>query len=307
MKEYLKYYGSVYVIVIIAIIVGGAAYITDLPNVMREKIGGMPPVVVKDSTMKDSTGGDLPIVKGVLSPPVAVAQFLNPTQQIIDKGKTTYSTTCASCHGADGKGDGVAGATLNPKPRNFHDLNGWKNGTSITMIYKTLEKGIPNTGMASFSNLSPEDRLSIIAYIRSLVPGYPPVTQQQIDSLDNEYSLTKGVKQPNQIPVQMAMDKIIKQSAPIDSMVIKMAALVKENKTDTGAFLLKGITNNLTNALTVLALDSAWNSSPQALVKIFDSNPVQNGFKARASYMLTQAQLNALHAYLRNLFASTKQ
>src|SRR5690349_8195591 len=132
MKEYLKYYGSVYVIVILAIVVGGAMYISDLPNVMREKIGGMPVVAVMDST-KDSVSGDLQMIKGTLSPPVEVAKFLNPTQEMIDKGKTTFSTTCASCHGADGKGDGVAGATLNPKPRNFHELTGWKNGPSLTM------------------------------------------------------------------------------------------------------------------------------------------------------------------------------
>lgn len=305
MKEYLKYYGSIYIIVIMAVIVAGTMYITDLPNVMREKIGGMP-VVIPDSTLQDSLNADLPVVKGTISPPVNVAAYLNPTQQLIDKGKTTFSTTCASCHGADGKGDGVAGATLNPKPRNFHELTGWKNGTTLTAMYLTLEKGIPNTGMASFSNLSPEDRLDIIAYIRTLVPGYPAVTQQQIDSLDMVYSLVKGVKQPNQIPVKMAMEKILNQSKPVDEMVKKMVKSVNENKTDSGAVVLKSITNNTTKALTVLALDSAWNSSPAGLVKIFDNNPVQNGFKARASYMLTQNQLGALHAYLRNLFASSK-
>lgn len=305
MKDYLKYYGSVYIIFIIAVIVAGTMYITDLPNYMREKIGGMP-VAIPDSTMQDSLNADLPMVKGTTSPPVNVAAYLNPNQQMIDKGKTVYSTTCASCHGADGKGDGVAGATLNPKPRNFHDLNGWKNGPSLTGMYLTLEKGIPNTGMASFSNLPPEDRLDIISYIRTLIPGYPAVTQQQIDSLDVVYSLVKGVKQPNQIPVKMAMEKILNQSKPVDELVTKMVKSVNDNKTDSGAVIFKNITNNTTKALTVLALDSAWNSSPAALVKIFDNNPVQNGFKARASYMLTQNQLSALHVYLRNLFASTK-
>lgn len=305
MKEYLKYYGSIYIIFIIAVVVAGSMYITDLPQVMREKIGGMP-VTVPDSVMQDSLNADLPMVKGTISPPVNVSAYLNPTQQMIDKGKTTFQTSCASCHGADGKGDGVAGATLNPKPRNFHELTGWKNGTSLTAMYLTLEKGIPNTGMASFSNLPPEDRLDIISYIRTLIPGYPAVTQQMIDSLDLVYSLVKGVKQPNQIPVKLAMEKIIKQQTSVDDMVKKMSSSIKENKSDSGAVVFKSITNNTTKALTVLALDSAWNSSPSALVKIFDNNPVQNGFKARASYMLNANQLNALHAYLRNLFASTK-
>ena len=36
-------------------------------------------------------------------------------------GKAIFSQNCAVCHGASGKGDGVAAAGLNPKPANFAD------------------------------------------------------------------------------------------------------------------------------------------------------------------------------------------
>jgi Cytochrome C oxidase, cbb3-type, subunit III len=301
MKDSLKYYGVVYLIFIIAIIVMGTMYINDLPNVMKEKIGGMP-VVAKD-TAKDSTvQADLPMVKGTLSPPVDVMKFLNPTPEIVEKGKSIFTMNCASCHGDQGKGDGVAGASLNPKPRNFHDMNGWTNGTSITMMYKTLQDGITNRGMASYANLPPDDRLSIIMYIRSFVPNYPPVSQVQLDSLDAVYSLLKGVKMPNQIPVKLAMEKILQQGLTVDQKIESMVKAVNENKTDSGAVMLKSITINLNKSLRVLALDSAWNNNPAALVKIFDTDPLQNGFKARAAYSLNSQQLNVLHAYLRKLF-----
>jgi hypothetical protein len=160
--------------------------------------------------------------------------------------------------------------------------------------------------MASYANVPPEDRLNLIMYIRTFNPGFPPVVKVELDSIDLQYSLAKGVKQPNQIPVKMAMEKILQEASPVDKRVDSMVALVKPNKTDTGAFILKGITNNLTKALTVLALDSTWNNNEAALIKIFDSNPVQNGFKARASYMLTKQQLTQLHAFLRNLFSQIK-
>ncbi len=303
MKQYLKYYASIYVIFLIAIVVMGTMYINDLPNVMHEKIGGFP-VVAKD-TAKDSTtvAADLPIVKGTLSPPVDVMKYLNPTPDLVDKGKSIFTMNCVSCHGDQGKGDGVAGVSLNPKPRNFQDLAGWTNGPSITMMYKTLQEGITNRGMASYANLPPEDRLDIIAYIRTLIPGYPPITQVQLDSIDVLYSLTKGVKQPNQIPVKLATEKILQQSAGPDAKIVNMIKAVNTGKTDTGAVLLKNITNDLTKAFTVLAKDTTWSNNEAALVRIFANDPVQNGFRARASYMLSPQQLNVLHAYLRKLFS----
>jgi mono/diheme cytochrome c family protein len=33
----------------------------------------------------------------------------------------TFSEKCSTCHGPEGRGDGPAGAALNPKPRNYHD------------------------------------------------------------------------------------------------------------------------------------------------------------------------------------------
>jgi hypothetical protein len=304
MKDYFKFYGAVYLFFIIAIVVMGTMYINDLPNVTKEKIGGFP-VVAKDTTM-DSTGqvADLPMVKGTLSPPTDIMKYSTATPEMIEKGKSLFTMNCASCHGDQGKGDGVAGASLNPKPRNFHDLNGWTNGPSLTMMYKTLQEGITSRGMASYANLPPEDRLNMIMYIRTFLPDYPPVTQVQLDSLDVTYSLTKGVKMPNQIPVKLAMEKIMQQNAAIDQKVVSMVKQIGENKIDSGAVILKGLTSNLTKALTVLAQDSSWIQNEMALIKIFDNNAGQNGFRARASYTLTKPQLTQLHAYLRRLFGA---
>ncbi|MBE2219034.1 MAG: c-type cytochrome [Ignavibacteria bacterium] len=305
MKEYFKFYGLVYIFFISAVVVMGTMYINDLPNVTQEKIGGLP-MVTKDTT-KDTTGvtADLPMIKGTLSPPVEVMKYMAATPEMVDKGKALFTMNCASCHGEQGKGDGVAGASLNPKPRNFHDLNGWTNGPSITMMYKTLQEGIITRGMASYANLPPEDRLNMIMYIRTFLPDYPPVTQVQIDSIDQTYSLTKGVKMPNQIPVKLAMEKMLQKNLSIDDKVKNMVKVINENKNDSSAVILKSVSSNLTKALTVLAQDSSWNNNEAALVKIFDNNAVQNGFRARASYMLSPQQLTQLHAYLRKLFSAS--
>ncbi|MCO5141729.1 MAG: cytochrome C oxidase subunit IV family protein [Oligoflexia bacterium] len=93
---------------------------------------------------------------------------------LVEKGKAVYDVNCAVCHGASGMGDGIGGAALNPKPRNFHGaLAEWKNGGSFKAIYVTLVYGIPGSGMASYKALSPMDRITLTHYVRSLMPSAP--------------------------------------------------------------------------------------------------------------------------------------
>lgn len=56
------------------------------------------------------------------SPPAEYANAANPfegSQDAVTAGKTAYETNCAACHGAEAKGDGAAGSSLNPKPANL--------------------------------------------------------------------------------------------------------------------------------------------------------------------------------------------
>ena len=38
---------------------------------------------------------------------------------LLEKGKAAYTVNCLMCHGDQGDGNGVAGAMMNPKPRNL--------------------------------------------------------------------------------------------------------------------------------------------------------------------------------------------
>ena len=42
----------------------------------------------------------------------------------IAQGKKLFQANCASCHGAQGKGDGPAGAALNPRPADLAAMAG---------------------------------------------------------------------------------------------------------------------------------------------------------------------------------------
>lgn len=101
------------------------------------------------------------------------------------EGRALYAENgCASCHGADGHGDGAIAATLDPRPRDFRDVAAFKRGFEVEAIARTLATGIlaeaaPATGasgapqhhqqgMPKFDHLTETERQSLALYIMSL-------------------------------------------------------------------------------------------------------------------------------------------
>jgi mono/diheme cytochrome c family protein len=70
------------------------------------------------------------------------------TPENIAKGKAIYEGkgTCFNCHGTSGKGDGPAGAILNPSPRNFTNPKFHKLRTDGEMFW-VIKNGSAGTGM----------------------------------------------------------------------------------------------------------------------------------------------------------------
>lgn len=79
-------------------------------------------------------------------------------------GKAIFETNCAMCHGASGKGDGPAGAALNPKPRNLTD-RAVQAETDGELFWKISEG---RGAMPPWKQLPEKDRWSLVRYIRSL-------------------------------------------------------------------------------------------------------------------------------------------
>jgi mono/diheme cytochrome c family protein len=81
----------------------------------------------------------------------------------IAKGKELFDINCASCHGALGAGDGIAAASLNPKPRNYKAPSAeWKNGNTEAGVLKTLNEGIKGGAMVAYKHLG-DANLKILA------------------------------------------------------------------------------------------------------------------------------------------------
>jgi caa(3)-type oxidase subunit IV len=98
------------------------------------------------------------------------ADYKAPSAAYLASAKKLFiQSTCGTCHGNEGKGDGVVAKSLpaDKRPRNFHSGK-FKNGASTVAIFKTLAKGIPGTLMASFAHLSTEKRMKLAKYVRHI-------------------------------------------------------------------------------------------------------------------------------------------
>ena len=109
---------------------------------------------------------------------LAAAKALeNPVASSADsiaKGKALYEGkgTCFNCHGKEGKGNGPAGAMLNPSPRDFTNCKFHKKRKDGELMW-VLKNGSPGTGMVSLipAAITEEEGWNIINYDRSFCKG----------------------------------------------------------------------------------------------------------------------------------------
>jgi cytochrome c oxidase subunit 4 len=121
------------------------------------------------------------------------------TDALRARGKEVYASNCVSCHGDQGLGNGPASGALNPKPRNFHETEGWKVGRRATDVFKTLTKGV-NT-MPAFVSLSPDDRWSLVHYVIAFGPKPEDPSADQIKQLLAETEV-------REIPIEAAIEMV---------------------------------------------------------------------------------------------------
>ena len=101
------------------------------------------------------------------------------TPEMIAYGQKVFQTNCAMCHGAEGKGDGAAGAALNPKPRNLVEGK-WTQGGGDIAHFKVLQNGIKGTSMAAYSHFKAADRWALVHFIESITQNKSKDTPEQV-------------------------------------------------------------------------------------------------------------------------------
>ncbi len=100
------------------------------------------------------------------------------TKPSVERGREVYQNHCAACHGATGKGDGVAAPYSSPKPRNLtkgqYKLRTTRYGKIPTDedIFKIITLGLNGTAMPGWKHLPESDRWSLVAYLKTLAKKF---------------------------------------------------------------------------------------------------------------------------------------
>jgi mono/diheme cytochrome c family protein len=99
----------------------------------------------------------------------------NRAAGVVKHGREQYSLYCAGCHGEQGDGNGPAARFLSPKPRDFRKgrvkfafaavpANTLPRDEDLVAI---MNHGLHGTSMPTWNLISQEDKLAIVAYLKT--------------------------------------------------------------------------------------------------------------------------------------------
>lgn len=238
---------------------------------------------------------DITPMEGEIIQPMNIQDALQVNEEVLQTGQTLYVDLCAGCHGNKGLGDGPAGGALDPKPRNFSSPEKWTKGYTKTEIFRTLTEGIPGTSMAGFDYLKPQERFALVHFVQSLGEfDHGKEDRAAIEALDIDYSLSKGGKTPNKVPVKVIMAIEIKENKPAADPVLP-------NDGDIASILIDKLVINKTKAAKLLNERREWMNSPETLASTLIEGAPYNGFST-ASVGLSAEQWKTVYNKLTAIY-----
>ncbi len=291
LKNPIRLFGWVFPLFLLLILVLGIYFVKHLNDISFN---------VQDVGLIDSTlvKKEVETKKGGVMAAVDLNLVKTPTPEFLSKGRELFAANCKSCHGDNGLGDGPAGVALVKKPRNLHSKEGWTNGRSIDQIYKTLQEGIIKNGMAAYEYIPAADRFAIISHMRTFVE-FPPVTEDQLKTLDATYNLSAGTVLPNKIHVAIAERKMIEEYSVVNDRYLRFESKVFTGEADPGSELLKKSSTDFRRVFSSF-ISQASAANLEKYVSIVLSNPVSSGFKPMVS-QFTKKEWKKLYDYLKTV------
>lgn len=95
------------------------------------------------------------------------------TPEARQEARQIFSTRCAVCHGAEGRGDGPGGAGLTPRPRNYHDT-AWQDSVTDEEIEQAIVYGGAAVGRSPGMVGNPDlgSKPAVVAALREIVRNF---------------------------------------------------------------------------------------------------------------------------------------
>jgi mono/diheme cytochrome c family protein len=82
------------------------------------------------------------------------------------EGAKVFKSNCEMCHGSQGHGDGPAGGSLDPKPKNLAVL---QKSAADDYLFWRISDGKPGTSMVAWKGILTEEQIwQVVTFIRTL-------------------------------------------------------------------------------------------------------------------------------------------
>lgn len=288
-----KLFGYSFLYFVSTILVLGMLYLWNINSVGRNAIA---PAALMDSS---AFVQEIPLQSPATLAPVDVMKVGVPSDSLIARGQELFRSNCTQCHGETGLGDGPTSAGLNPRPRNFHILTGWTNGSRVSQIYKTLQEGVVKSGMASYGYIPPADRFALAHYVRTFAGGQPADTREDLQALETAYQLSKGSTLQGQVPIKKAMQIVLAENS---GEVTRVNALVGkvERDDEPGAKVLRSVSADPRKVVACLVSREDGMPPLDEFVQSVTADPLLAGFRPVVN-RLDDGQWSLLYSYLDRL------
>jgi mono/diheme cytochrome c family protein len=99
--------------------------------------------------------------------PAEYAGLTNPLgPEAADEGAEVFKTNCQACHGTQGHGDGPAGQSLDPRPRNLAEIQA---EAGDDFLFWRIREGKPGTSMVAWKGILTDEQIwQTVSFIRIL-------------------------------------------------------------------------------------------------------------------------------------------
>jgi mono/diheme cytochrome c family protein len=157
---------------------------------------------------------------------------LTQDEETLASGAEIYTTQCASCHGEEGLGDGIAAGGLDPQPAPLIHT-GRMLGDNY-LFWRVSEGGAMapfNSAMPAWkSSLEEEERWQVISYIRQMSGGQPAAA-----TFDPQAEAEQRAKMLDKALVQEVVSE--EEAELFDAVHSQMDAVLAENGSMPGGMM----------------------------------------------------------------------